>query len=676
MQLTPLQTAVWQGDVEGANATTGELSGASLFKFNGIYSPGFSVELSSPSDLSALEINPVLVDYISYPVGLSVFNFEDVYFFNACKVATTTNITLSGSQTIDGVEVGAGERILVKDQSAQSQNGVYLASAGLWARDGTLINGSFIKAAEGTYGANRIAKTVLGLGFVLDTSSVIFTGFENNVKVIQRDTVYYLRFKNFGTTYRTYATVAIYGMFQAATTANILLSGSQTIDGVTVVNGSYVLVKNQTILSENGPYVVQPGTTPWGKLTTYESENLFYYTLAGTANGGKHFVQTAGGSNEFIHASVVLYETVADATDEVNPIIPFLPVAGIGLRLYWFYKNYNIPECIEFGEADIEDIICCPPSVGNLPPTTATITQQDSSVTVATVYQGFPYVNSMEFRHYGYVNAYQQPNVFYRHEVLVENIAIDFTGQGFISYTPPIEFGRNVSAPFDLQDAPLTVTCISIYAEGHAYYWPPVTVVFSGTMVIPDIRLTMTNAKFIKQGDDIAIGNIDVTLTYDSDSGYWFGPLENYYNIPGRLHMKLELVKPGETFVKNYTNLSPMIRLASGLNLDGYSLTYWNTPRLFYYLGENVIIGDSNAGTAYAGSAFAGNYYHTNFRFAIKYSTYNSAKKPENYLYQYAFFRDNYGSFYSTDYQTSDFFNSNNYWLSSGDATLTAIAPP
>ena len=87
-------------------------------------------------------------------------------------------------------------------------------------------------------------------------------------------------------------------------------------------------------------------------------------------------------------------------------------------------------------------------------------------------------------------------------------------------------------------------------------------------------------------------------------------------------------------------------------------------------------LNQNTTGTAYAGSAFAGNYYHTNLSFAIKYSTYNSARKPENYLYQYAFFRDNFGSFYSTDYQTSDFFNSNNYWLSSVDATLTAIAPP
>ena len=48
--------------------------------------------------------------------------------------ATTTNITLSGLQTIDGVTVVAGDRVLVKSQSTNSQNGIYLASASAWSR--------------------------------------------------------------------------------------------------------------------------------------------------------------------------------------------------------------------------------------------------------------------------------------------------------------------------------------------------------------------------------------------------------------------------------------------------------------------------------------------------------------------------------------------------------------
>jgi len=52
----------------------------------------------------------------------------------ACQVATTTNITLSGLQTIDGYTTLAGDRVLVKNQSSSQYNGIYLASASTWTR--------------------------------------------------------------------------------------------------------------------------------------------------------------------------------------------------------------------------------------------------------------------------------------------------------------------------------------------------------------------------------------------------------------------------------------------------------------------------------------------------------------------------------------------------------------
>ncbi len=52
----------------------------------------------------------------------------------SCRVATTANITLSGTQTIDGVSVIAGDRVLVKDQSTGAENGIYVCAAGAWSR--------------------------------------------------------------------------------------------------------------------------------------------------------------------------------------------------------------------------------------------------------------------------------------------------------------------------------------------------------------------------------------------------------------------------------------------------------------------------------------------------------------------------------------------------------------
>lgn len=50
------------------------------------------------------------------------------------RAATTANITLSGTQTIDSVSVVAGDRVLVKNQSSAGTNGIYVAAAGAWAR--------------------------------------------------------------------------------------------------------------------------------------------------------------------------------------------------------------------------------------------------------------------------------------------------------------------------------------------------------------------------------------------------------------------------------------------------------------------------------------------------------------------------------------------------------------
>lgn len=48
--------------------------------------------------------------------------------------ATTANITLSGSQEIDGYTVSAGDRVLVKDQDNAVENGIYVVSDDAWTR--------------------------------------------------------------------------------------------------------------------------------------------------------------------------------------------------------------------------------------------------------------------------------------------------------------------------------------------------------------------------------------------------------------------------------------------------------------------------------------------------------------------------------------------------------------
>lgn len=49
-------------------------------------------------------------------------------------LATTREIELRGLFQIDGVDLTSGIRVLVKDQSCKSQNGIYESSKGQWLR--------------------------------------------------------------------------------------------------------------------------------------------------------------------------------------------------------------------------------------------------------------------------------------------------------------------------------------------------------------------------------------------------------------------------------------------------------------------------------------------------------------------------------------------------------------
>jgi hypothetical protein len=103
------------------------------------------------------------------------------------RVATTANITLSGTQTIDGVAVTADERVLVKDQSTASENGIYVVSTGLWTRatdfDGTndVVEGTAIVVAAGTTNAQKIFHLTTDNPITLGTTSLSFSALSASV---------------------------------------------------------------------------------------------------------------------------------------------------------------------------------------------------------------------------------------------------------------------------------------------------------------------------------------------------------------------------------------------------------------------------------------------------------------------------------------------------------------
>ena len=78
--------------------------------------------------------------------------------------ATTANITLSGTQTIDGVACITGDRVLVQNQTSSIDNGIYDVDTGAWTRsadfDGSydVVYGTLIPINQGTVYAQRIRR--------------------------------------------------------------------------------------------------------------------------------------------------------------------------------------------------------------------------------------------------------------------------------------------------------------------------------------------------------------------------------------------------------------------------------------------------------------------------------------------------------------------------------------
>lgn len=158
-----------------SDVTTGAQSEANLRTASGALTGSLSVNSQKITNLLAPAdgtdaANKAYVDSVA--AGLDVKP--------SVAAASTANLTLSGTQTIDGVAVTAGNRVLVKDQSTASQNGIYVAAAGSWARAADMAAasnaaGAFTFVEAGSVNAGR--GYVVSSGAVVGTDSLVWTQF-------------------------------------------------------------------------------------------------------------------------------------------------------------------------------------------------------------------------------------------------------------------------------------------------------------------------------------------------------------------------------------------------------------------------------------------------------------------------------------------------------------------
>lgn len=99
------------------------------------------------------------------------------------RAASTGDLTLSGTQTIDGVSLSVGNRVLAKNQTAPEENGIYVVAAGAWSRatdadsSAEVTPGMATFVEEGTVNGNSGFTLTTDGPITLGTTELTFTQF-------------------------------------------------------------------------------------------------------------------------------------------------------------------------------------------------------------------------------------------------------------------------------------------------------------------------------------------------------------------------------------------------------------------------------------------------------------------------------------------------------------------
>jgi hypothetical protein len=216
---------------------------------------------------------------------------------NSVKAATTGNITLSATQTIDDISVIDGDRVLVKNQTTSSQNGIYIVSGSAWTRAADMnswdeVVSAFVFVEEGTTNADTGWLCSANSGGTLDTTAITWVQFSSAGSItagtgLSKD----------GNTLNVGAgtgitvgadDVALTGQSLAlhnlSTNGLITRTGSGTVTSRTIsTSGTGISVADGNGVSANPTISLSTALSTVGTLTP-AADRIAYYTSASTAS--------------------------------------------------------------------------------------------------------------------------------------------------------------------------------------------------------------------------------------------------------------------------------------------------------------------------------------------------------------------------------------------------------
>ena len=274
--------------------------------FTSIYAVTGQVATSPSADLDIA--NKAYVDSVAQGLDVKA----------SCVYSTTNNITLSGLAVQAGGDwaatLTAGDRILVKNQTAQAANGIYVASASGWTRSADMntwaeVPSAFTFIESGTTLSDTGWVCTSNQGGTIDVTPITWSQFSGAGSYLA-GTGLTLTGNTFSITNTTVAAAA-YGSASQVATFTVNAQGQLTL----AANASIAIAASQvtsgTIDSArlSGSY---SGITGLGTLTDLTVTNTITGSIsgnAGTATTATTATNLAGGAS-----GSVPYQTAAGAT--------------------------------------------------------------------------------------------------------------------------------------------------------------------------------------------------------------------------------------------------------------------------------------------------------------------------------------------------------------------------